>query len=112
MPTFFSNLGRVLALLVLSAIPAYASEIKGTVNLINGNTLQIGRQKIRLYGVSTSDRSQICLQSNSKPKSCVEQARLQLSEYTKKLSNALPKPKTTAQVTKALLPLVIVTKLI
>jgi len=33
-PTFFSNLGLVLAILVLSAIPAYASEIKGTINVI------------------------------------------------------------------------------
>jgi endonuclease YncB( thermonuclease family) len=113
MPTFFSNSGRALAILVLSAIPAYASEIKGTVTVINGNTLEIGRQKIRLYGVSTPDSSQICLQSNGESKSCVEQARLKLSEYTKKKpSIALRKPKTTAQVTKALLPLVIVTKLI
>jgi endonuclease YncB( thermonuclease family) len=72
MPTFFSNLGRVLAILVLSAIPAYASEIKGPVNVMNGTMLEIGRQKIRLYGVSTPDSSQSCLQSNGKSKSCVE----------------------------------------
>jgi hypothetical protein len=39
------NLCRVLAILVLSTIPAYASEIMGTVNVINGTTLEIGRQK-------------------------------------------------------------------
>jgi endonuclease YncB( thermonuclease family) len=94
MPTFFSNLDRVLVILVLSTIPAYASEIKGTVKVINGNTLEIGRQKIRLYGVSTPDSSQICLQSNGEPKSCVEQARLKLSEYTKKKTvNCAPKAK-------------------
>ena len=94
MSTFFSNLGRVLAILVLSAIPAYASEIKGTVNVINGNTLEIGRQEIRLYGVSAPDGSQICLQSNGEPKSCVEQARLKLSEYAEKKTVACtPKAK-------------------
>jgi endonuclease YncB( thermonuclease family) len=101
MPTFFSNLGRILAILVLSTIPVYASEIKGTVNVINGNTLEIVGRKLRLYGVSIPDSSQICLQSNGKPKSCVEQARLTLSEYTKKKrSIARRKPKTAAKATK------------
>jgi endonuclease YncB( thermonuclease family) len=113
MPTFFSNLDRVLVILVLSTIPAYASEIKGTVKVINGNTLEIGRQKIRLYGVSTPDSSQICLQSNGEPKSCVEQARLKPSEYTKKkLSIALRKPKTAAKARKVFLRFSIVTELI
>jgi len=77
MRAFFS----ALALLVLSAIPVYAHEITGMASVVDGNTLEIHGQRIRLHGVDAPESDQICFQSNSDRYRCGQESALKLSDY-------------------------------
>jgi endonuclease YncB( thermonuclease family) len=50
----------------LSAVPAMAENIRGTASVIDGDTLAIHGQRIRLHGVDAPESSQLCLQSDGK----------------------------------------------
>jgi len=60
-------------LLAMVALPASA-DVTGTVTVINGNTLEMQGQFIRLYGVDALDRQQVCRNGNNRLWPCGQQS--------------------------------------
>jgi hypothetical protein len=56
---------RLIAVLFLAMIaPAAASEVAGTAQIVDADTVYIGRTKIRLQGVDAPEMDQACLDGN------------------------------------------------
>jgi endonuclease YncB( thermonuclease family) len=65
---------------VLTAIGAMAGEtIVGTASVIDGDTIEIHGQRIRLHGIDTPESSQLC-ERDGKPYRCGQVAALALSD--------------------------------
>ena len=60
----------VLALVVLAAVPAGATDVTGKAAVVDGNTLAIGGERIRLDGIDAPDPDQQCLSGKGKPYDC------------------------------------------
>lgn len=59
---------------------AFAGEVVGQASVIDGDTLEIHGQRIRLYGIDSPENSQLCLR-NEKPWRCGQEAALALSDH-------------------------------
>lgn len=72
----------VLTLLVLFASSASAAEIRGTVRVIDGDTLQVRGTRIRLHGIDAPETGQTCWTEQGTSWACgvwvTEQARQRL----------------------------------
>jgi endonuclease YncB( thermonuclease family) len=64
----------VLALVALAAVPAGAADVTGKAEVVDGNTLAIGGERIRLDGIDAPDPDQQCLSGKGKPYACGTQA--------------------------------------
>lgn len=62
------------------SLGAQAGALEGRAQVVDGDTLQIRDQRVRLWGVDAPDAQQIC-QLDGKPWSCGEAARRALSAY-------------------------------
>jgi len=53
---------RVVSLLIcgLAALPAAAQDVRGTVRVIDGDTLEVGGTRVRLHGVDAPELDQRC----------------------------------------------------
>lgn len=49
-----------MMLILLSAAPAMAQEVTGTVKVIDGNTFELNGTKMRLFGINAPPLEQIC----------------------------------------------------
>ena len=65
------NIGLVLSLILISKISA--NEISGVPNITDGDTIKIFNQRIRLHGIDTPEKNQICFK-NSKAYNCGKKA--------------------------------------
>lgn len=76
----------MLALISLTSIPivppAWGSEavVIGPASVIDGDTLEIAGQRVRLHGIDAPENSQLCTQPNGKQWRCGQQAALALSK--------------------------------
>jgi len=68
----------VLALMMAAAFPA-AADVTGKARVVDGNTLEIGGERIRLDGIDAPDPDQECLSGKGKPYDCGIQATKELS---------------------------------
>ena len=69
---------RLAAALVLFAFPALAEDITGKVRIIDGDTVEIAGERIRLNGIDTPEASQSCLDDSGKRWRCGREATLAL----------------------------------
>jgi endonuclease YncB( thermonuclease family) len=58
-----TNLFIAIALFV--ATPSMASEIVGTATVVDGDTIEIQGQRIRLHGIDAPERGQLCKRNGS-----------------------------------------------
>jgi endonuclease YncB( thermonuclease family) len=79
---------RVLSGIVVSIVLAFgladarAAEIVATARVINGDTLVIGQQRVRLYGIDAPETRQRCWASGIRY-NCADQAKATLTHLTR-----------------------------
>jgi hypothetical protein len=60
--------GTLLSLLLVSSPVAAAQEVfEGPARIVDGDTLYIGKDKVRLYGVDAPEKAQVCRDSKGQP---------------------------------------------
>ena len=79
MPKGNSNYLIVFAL-TLIALPAQAADLKGKPRIIDGDTIEIAGEKVRLHGIDAPETKQTCQNANGKEYRCGEMATFALAE--------------------------------
>ena len=57
---FLLTVGRLVAPLVVLSLPVFATDLSGPARVIDGDTLAINGDKIRLHGIDAPERRQVC----------------------------------------------------
>lgn len=69
-----------LGVAVFIGSPADATEITGRATVIDGDTLEIHGQRVRLWGIDAPESSQLCF-ADERAQRCGQQAALRLVEF-------------------------------
>lgn len=72
--------GLCFALTLLAVPPATAGEIMGVASVIDGDTIEIRGQRIRLHGIDAPESRQFCTRPNGERWRCGQQAALALAD--------------------------------
>jgi endonuclease YncB( thermonuclease family) len=70
----------VASLLVAASALARGAEIVGVASVIDGDTIEIHGQRIRLFGIDAPEGGQLCVRSSGEHWRCGQQGSLALSE--------------------------------
>ncbi|HJM61718.1 MAG TPA: hypothetical protein QF813_09565 [Alphaproteobacteria bacterium] len=70
----FSVLLATIALAALFPLAASATELTGKPRIIDGDTIVIGDQRIRLHGIDTPEAKQTCQRQNGTEYRCGDMA--------------------------------------
>ncbi|MCZ7857077.1 thermonuclease family protein [Agrobacterium salinitolerans] len=68
------------AIIAVSSI-ATAAELMGRASLVDGDTIEIGGQRIRLHGVDAPESAQICIRANGARYRCGKESALALDSF-------------------------------
>jgi len=60
----------LIALLVVWPAPSAALEVRGPARVVDGDSLVIAGQRIRLHGIDAPERAQTCLTADGRPWPC------------------------------------------
>ena len=79
------DLKRIASALLISlcALPASARDLVGQVSVVDGDTLDIHDERIRLWGVDAPESSQLCRGRDRRPYRCGAQAANALDAFTR-----------------------------
>lgn len=78
-----SIIASAFAIAVMAATPAHgAGEIVGRAHVVDGDTLDIGRERIRLWGVDAPESRQFCALPTGSSWRCGDDARTALARLT------------------------------
>ena len=69
-----------LGLVVLVIVAAARAEPDGPAEVIDGRTLKVGGETVRLYGIDAPDIGQVCRSAKGRPFNCGDRARLALMD--------------------------------
>ena len=80
----FSVLLATIALAALFPLAASATELTGKPRIIDGDTIVIGDQRIRLHGIDTPEAKQTCQRHDGTEYRCGDMATFALAELIEK----------------------------
>ena len=66
----------VLYYILITSINSSLAEVTGTPRIIDGDTIVISGDRIRLHGIDAPENNQTCINSNNKPWNCGRQSTL------------------------------------
>lgn len=66
---------------LLLATPVIAGQVAGRASVIDGDTIQIRSQRIRISGVDAPESGQVCYTPSGRQWRCGQQAALKLADY-------------------------------
>jgi endonuclease YncB( thermonuclease family) len=72
---------RILVVLLGLALVALAQSLVGRASVIDGDTLEIHGERVRLWGVDAVESSQTCLDASGKPWPCGRRAAFALADF-------------------------------
>ena len=84
-----------LGILLAMNLPASAGDLTGQASIIDGDTLEIHDERIRLWGIDAPERTQLCRGEDSLPYRCGAKAANELDAFIarrKASSDHLPMP--------------------
>lgn len=71
---------RICSFLLLLALPVSAEVVTGPARVIDGDTLEIGATRVRLFGIDAPERAQDCEDAAGRRWACGAAARARLTE--------------------------------
>ena len=74
---------RSLIFVCLSAVSAQAADITGPVRVVDGNTLDVGGQVVRLYGIQAPHLEQTCRTRKGQEQQCGRISSMGLTEMVR-----------------------------
>lgn len=75
-----TNLITIIAITLLS-LPAFANDLTGRASVIDGDTIEISGQRIRLNGIDAPESWQICRDAAGKEYRCGKEAAFALDKF-------------------------------
>lgn len=79
--TWRLSISGLTALIVASNIALAQDRIMGIASVIDGDTIEVRGQKIRLHGIDAPESSQLCTSANGQRWRCGQQASFALADH-------------------------------
>src|SRR3954470_23225468 len=73
----------ILAAAFLAAMPVYAADLIGTVRVVDGDTLDMGGTRIRLWGIDAPESAQNCEGKDCQTYECGRDSKAVMNELTR-----------------------------
>lgn len=79
-PCYYSSMLRIVIALIFLSLPSVAlADITGTPRIIDGDTIEIAGERIRLHGIDAPEQDQTCKDENGNEWRCGQDATFALA---------------------------------